>query len=1807
MIKSHISLLCLVFLFLNIPKAGATVYYVSNIGSDAASGTSTSTAKATILSAYNASSNGDTIKISSGLFSGDLTQIEKNLLFEGGYTADFQEKNYKIYRSTAIGKFNVYSNVSPVNVTFKGISFSSGTNVIGFTSYNLSSPTFIVQDCVIFNSSGNAISLVGIQGGTGNIIIASNTITNCSAGINISMQTNLSALIHNNAITNMPACGDNTLGGNGIIVSYTDEKFVISSNTIAFCENRGIYGSGSVYNGPVVRNNIVHRCGWGGGTNRGGVVYTSGRITIIGNLVYKNYSNGITLDNAYNGTIVKNNTIANNVGAGVLYGLGTSFSNNIIFCNTLSGGINEQELQGVSGDLGYNVFGNNEGGPEEFYLGANYEAGLSFYKPYGHDNLLVPVSSTDTIFVDVVNDDYHLAANSIAIDAGDPDDPVGNEPLPNGNRIDCGAYGGTQETAVSETIPPAAVTDLTAIPGTNIGEIKLIWSVPGDDGTYNRHIYGARYYLKYATFSLTGYTTQQWWDIADLFTPQDQWIVGEDTTVTKSNPDWKEEQPMGIVGKRENFILYDLTPGVTYFFMLKTRDNSGNLSVVDDKSTDTATMANAYAQGIGNSIPVLGHTMDNILGSAAQRRDDSDLVDIKFRIKDSDGPGDISLFVNDSAQYSLASGPWNNIDKAHLIFPVTYFAPATDFSGTEYTVIWVTTKTFSGIENDNVAFRFKVNDGNATSLYASTGVFSVDTESPGISGRNILSRTPVSIKYGWSSTTDPNFDQFYVYYASYSFASANPYAANKIWNASNDALLYVNATTFTVITGLSMYTTYWFYVQPRDAFGHAPTHGLAVISTMTLLDVIPPAAVSDLTVSLGPNVGDVKLQWTSPGDDGTSETIPNGLYEIKYSSVGIITALNYSTPPESSYIFTLTTSVVPGRLSAWIITGLIPSTTYWFALKTCDDGNLWSVWNSTADVASVNTGAYGWARYVDTTIPAGSFSGNFSESGGALYNTQWADEAYGIAVDTFSAGGPYLYSVGFSSINGGYWPNDAMIIKYDQYGNKSAARLYNGVKARNDIFRSVYVAASGYIYAGGNTIGPTFNDDYLVAKYDQDLVLLTSTTINGLGNNADNIYGIVADAQGNIIVSGRSYNGAGPSYDVTTIKYNSELSAILSSATFDSGGTDYGYRVAVDSNSNIYVTAACNSKFSVLKYNSYLTLVSSIAFNRSSSNAYSIKCNNAGEVIVSGDLWENPSQDLLVIRYNSDLSVMLSSITFNSGANDYGYGMTLDNSDNVILAAKINSDIGIVKYSSDLSLMISSQTYDSATADSAEDICVGLSSYVYVAGYSDNGAKNDFRTIRFNVDNPDLVAPSAVTDLLAQTGLAEGQAKLNWSVPGDDNWSGTLGSGSGFKIQYSTSADGFPPGAWAQNYAQVYISSSAAAPYTRVSYTVTSLTGGTTYYFRAWHRDEVPNWAVMSNLATAYALPDIISPSSITDLYGTCGINSGEIILNWTTPGDDGSMGSLVSGANFKIQYSTYSEIIWSPVTAEITISTAAAPFIKAAYTITSLSPGVTYFIQIWAADDTGNISGISNGTTAQAKINLPFSPVGFSATVLSTTTIRWFWQDIEDYEQGYRIKTSTGAIIATLSANTTFWIEENLTANTSSYRYAEVYNLAGSSAVPGILKYTFANPPVNTAFTGVFLSSVTFNWELNGNADGTRWEILRSTNNFAASTTTMFTYAMAYTSITFTDMDMISEASYYYKVRAFNAEAIATNYDITISTYLGDATAPAQITDLTGTNGTNSGEILLSWTTPGDNGYLDNLLFGSKFKIQYSENSKGF
>jgi len=220
------------------------------------------------------------------------------------------------------------------------------------------------------------------------------------------------------------------------------------------------------------------------GLNDNGIVLIKGCI-VVGNhaVYYSRYGGeggGILV---YSSSHISNCTIAGNrggySGGGICFRNGAHVSNSIIWGNTFQFGFGSeaaimyhrdpgQTIQkvyienslvgsGIENDFGFVT------GSENYILGKWLQEDPFFVAP-GH---LDPNGTQDFpnnyVWID---GDYHLKSQagrwdpnsetwvqddvtSPCIDAGDPASSVGDEPDPNGQRINMGAYGGTQEASMS--------------------------------------------------------------------------------------------------------------------------------------------------------------------------------------------------------------------------------------------------------------------------------------------------------------------------------------------------------------------------------------------------------------------------------------------------------------------------------------------------------------------------------------------------------------------------------------------------------------------------------------------------------------------------------------------------------------------------------------------------------------------------------------------------------------------------------------------------------------------------------------------------------------------------------------------------------------------------------------------------------------------------------------------------------------------------------------------------------------------------------------------------------------------------------------------------------------------------------------------------------------------------------------------------------------------------------------------------------------------------------------------------------------
>lgn len=123
-------------------------------------------------------------------------------------------------------------------------------------------------------------------------------------------------------------------------------------------------------------------------------------------------------------------------------------------------------------------------------------------------------------------------------------------------------------------------------------------------------------------------------------------------------------------------------------------------------------------------------------------------------------------------------------------------------------------------------------------------------------------------------------------------------------------------------------------------------------------DLTPPAAVSNLATSMISDQA-ATLTWSAPGDDGLIGQATS--YDLRWST-SPITAANFgaATPVAVQPI-----PLLSGVAQSYIMTGLTPATTYYFAIKASDDAGNWSGLSNVLTAATTTSDGVPPAKTVD--------------------------------------------------------------------------------------------------------------------------------------------------------------------------------------------------------------------------------------------------------------------------------------------------------------------------------------------------------------------------------------------------------------------------------------------------------------------------------------------------------------------------------------------------------------------------------------------------------------------------------------------------------------------------------------------------------------------------------------------------------------------------------------------------------------------------------------------------------------------------
>jgi titin len=220
----------------------------------------------------------------------------------------------------------------------------------------------------------------------------------------------------------------------------------------------------------------------------------------------------------------------------------------------------------------------------------------------------------------------------------------------------------------------------------------------------------------------------------------------------------------------------------------------------------------------------------------------------------------------------------------------------------------------------------------------------------------------------------------------------------------------------------------------------------------------------------------------------------------------------------------------------------------------------------------------------------------------------------------------------------------------------------------------------------------------------------------------------------------------------------------------------------------------------------------------------------------------------------------------------------------------------------------------------------------------------------------------------------------------------------------------------------------------------------------------------------------------------------------------------------------------------------------------TGLTAGTTYWYRVQALNATGS-SAYSNAL-AVAVLAPPAAPSALTLSVQSSTQINLAWTDNASNETGFAIERApdvaggagTYVQIATVGANITSYFDTGLTASTAYWYRVRATNAGGNSAYSNAIAATTqapAPPPPPTAPSGLTLTAasptqINLGWTDNS-ADETGFSIERAPDNAGTAGTYAVVTSVAANATSYQNTGLTASTTYWYRVRAFNANGNST------------------------------------------------------------------
>jgi Bacterial Ig domain len=331
----------------------------------------------------------------------------------------------------------------------------------------------------------------------------------------------------------------------------------------------------------------------------------------------------------------------------------------------------------------------------------------------------------------------------------------------------------------------------------------------------------------------------------------------------------------------------------------------------------------------------------------------------------------------------------------------------------------------------------------------------------------------------------------------------------------------------------------------------------------------------------------------------------------------------------------------------------------------------------------------------------------------------------------------------------------------DGVAQKWAVR-YNGPDQQNDRAAAIAADAAGNIFVTGVSQSSAGADDIYTAKYAAASgALLWERRYDGPGHNNDASFAIAVDANGNAVITGTSADNAGVA-DIYTAKYAAASGTLVWERRYNGppAGIDIANAIALDGVGNVIVTGksfnGANFDFYTAKYaavnGALLWEVRHDGPAHLEDIANAVAVDAAGDVIVAGQsAGAGGDFDFYTVKYRgADGGViweqrrnhLIGFPQFNG--EDVLRTLAVDHADNIVVAGWTgdsnehgNRDVYTAKYSGvdgDLVWEQYKNSFDGTSDDEATSVTIDPENDVIVTGFAENGTEGDlsFLTLKYD-------------------------------------------------------------------------------------------------------------------------------------------------------------------------------------------------------------------------------------------------------------------------------------------------------------------------------------------------------------------------------------------------------------------------------------------------------------------------------------------